>query len=161
MRHCSTLLGLVAACVVGPAHAENAFFVIPFGGEPGAPLAHSYDYGKAPEFASTYTMRIPSVDPEIATVLPDVELTIDPSNKIVQRVFAARAYRALTECNAAREIVQQKLTKALPAPFTGTGEAWQYQSPDGKVVGGAYCMTARYLPFPTLTVELVLAPGAH
>jgi hypothetical protein len=161
MRRCNRLPWLIVACTVWPAHAENAFFVIPFGGEPGAPLAHSYDYGKAPAAEGTYTMRIPSVDPEIAAVLPDIELTIEAANKVVQRVYAARAYRALTECSMAQEVIQQKLVKALPASYTGTGEAWQYQSADGKVVGGVYCMTARHLPFPTLTVELVLAPGAR
>ncbi|MGE0338027.1 MAG: hypothetical protein AB7Q76_22235 [Gammaproteobacteria bacterium] len=142
----------------GPAPAENALFVIPFGGEPGAPLPHAYDYGAAPASDGQYTLRVPSVDPAMQPVLPDVELTVDAASKIVSRVAASRAYRALDECTAAQKIVRGKLEKALPHPAAGDDERWQFQSADGKVVGGAYCQLARHLPFPTLQVEITQVP---
>jgi hypothetical protein len=147
-----------ALALAGVAHAENAAFVIPFGGEPGAPLAHAYDYGKPPITTGTYAMRVPSVDTAVQSVFPDVELTIDATTKTVLRSHAERAYRALTECTAALQTVQPKLAVALPQPYTGTDPAWQAQSADGKVIGGAYCRTERYLPFPILILDLTTPP---
>jgi len=102
---------------------------------------------------------VPSVDPAIQPVLPDMELTVDAASKIVQRVTASRAYRALDECTAAQDVVRGKLAKALPQPAAGGDERWQYQSADGNVVGGAYCQLARHLPFPTLRVEITVVPA--
>ncbi len=154
-RLIATLLTSLAVTPV--AMAENALFVIPFGGEPGAPLAHAYDYGIAPN-TETYTMRVPSVDLEMLAIMPDVELTIAAATKIVQRAYAARAYRAYGDCTQAQEILRRKLQKALPQAYSGVSETWQFQSADGKIVGGAYCQQARHLPFPILILELTLAP---
>lgn len=140
--------------------AENAHFVIPFGGEPGAPLAHSYDYGTPPVQEGEYALRIPSVDPDIMAILPDVELTLDAASRTVKRAHADRAYRALDDCTKAQNTLRTYLQKALPQPYAGQGEAWQFQSADGKVVGGAYCELARYLPFPILRLDLALSPAA-
>jgi len=144
----------------GLALAENALFVIPFGGEPGAPLAHAYDYGAPPVNDGRYTMRIPSVDPEMMPILPDIELTLDAATKIVQRAYAVRSYRALDDCTKAQTAVRARLQQALPEPFAGQGDAWQFQSADGRIVGGAYCQMARHLPYPVLQVELTLNPDS-
>lgn len=141
------------------AMAENALFVLPFGSEPGAPLAHAYDYGESPQREGSYTMRIPSVNPEMASIVPDVELTIDAATKVVQRSFATRAYRALGDCKQAEALLRDKLQKVLPQAYSGISEAWQFQTTDGKILGGAYCQQARHLPFPTLIMELVMGPA--
>lgn len=140
------------------AGAENALFTIPFGSEPGQPLAHAYDYGAPPLAQGLYTMRVPSVDPVMMAHLPDVELTIEAAGRIVQRSHAARAYRALGDCTKARDEIAEKIAKVLPAPYAGSDPRYQYQSADGRVIGGVVCEHARYLPFPTLVMELTLAP---
>ncbi len=154
---------LTALLITSHAAAENALFVIPFGSEPGAPLAHAYDYGASPGNGvgsdGTYTMRVPSVDPEMVSIVPDVELTIDAATKVVQRSYAARAYRALGDCTLAQETLRHKLQKVLPQGYSGVSEAWQFETTDGKVVGGAYCQQARHLPFPILIMELVMKPA--
>lgn len=138
--------------------AENALFTIPFGSEPGQPLAHAYDYGAPPLAEGRYTMRVPSVDPVMMAHLPDVELTIEAAGKMVQRSYAARAYRALGDCTKARDAIAEKIAKVLPAPYTGSDTRYQFQSADGRVVGGVICEQARHLPFPILVMELTLAP---
>lgn len=147
----SIALGL--SCL--PASAENSAFILPFGGEPGAPLAHAYDYGAPPSPKGVYTMRIPVVDPEVASVLHDTELTIDAATKVVQRVSASRAFRAVADCDKARALLNGKVERVLPAPGPGEGP-WIHQSSDGRVAGGAWCETARHLPFTTLFLELAL-----
>ncbi len=151
------MVTLLMTLATRPVMAENASFVIPFGSEPGAPLAHAYDYGVVPN-TETYTMRVPSVDPEMLAIVADIELTITAATKIVQRAYAARAYRAYGECTQAQDILRTKLQKALPQPYSGVSEAWQFQSADGRVVGGTYCQQARHLPFPILILELTVAP---
>jgi hypothetical protein len=141
-----------------PSLAENPHFVLPFGGEPGAPLAHSYDYGAAPFKEGTYAMRIPAVDVEVANVLHDTELTVEAATKTVQRVHASRAFKAVVDCEAARTLLNGKIQKVLTVPRTGDGP-WLYQSMDGRVVGGAWCQTERYLPFITLYLDLRLTDG--
>jgi hypothetical protein len=140
------------------AHAENGLFVLPFGGEPGAPLPHAYDYGKPPMQEGAYLIRVPSVTPEVATVFSDVELTIDAATKTVLHSRAKRAYRSLTECTAALNVVLPKLRLALPDTYSGANPQWQHQSADGTRVGGIYCHQERHLPFPILTLELTVAP---
>lgn len=142
-------LSLFAAATWG----ENAGFVLPFGGEPGAALPHAYDYGKAPQTEGAYAMRIPNVDPEVAKVLHDTELWVDAREKRVLAVRAARAFRASGECELGQKVLAAKVARVLPAPFTGQGP-WQYQADDGSVVGGAWCHTARHLPFTTLYLDL-------
>jgi len=142
-----------------PVRAENPSFILPFGGEPGAPLAHSYDYGAPPLKEGTYVMRVPAVDVQVASALHDTELTIDAATKTVQRVYASRAFKAVADCEAARTLLNDKIQKVLPVPRTGEGP-WLYQSQDGRLVGGAWCHTARHLPFITLFLELTLAPPA-
>ncbi|MEN9728801.1 MAG: hypothetical protein RL434_3167 [Pseudomonadota bacterium] len=151
------LPALLAA--VFPARAENPDFILPFGGEPGAPLAHSYDYGTSPLKEGTYAMRIPAVDVQVASVLHDTELTVDAATKTVQRVYASRAFKAVADCEAARTLLNGKIEKVLPVARTGGGQ-WLYQSADGRVAGGAWCQTERYLPFITLFLELTLLPPA-
>lgn len=153
------LLLLASLGLAAETSAENALFVLPFGSEPGAPLAHAYDYGASPIKDGTYTMRIPSVEPEMMAILPDVELTVDAATKIVQRSYATRAYRALGDCTSAQITIREKLQKILPQAYAGVSEAWQFQSADGRVVGGAYCLQARHLPYPTLLVELTINPA--
>lgn len=155
----SGLLALSLLAGAKSALAENPHFVLPFGGEPGAPLAHSYNYGAAPFKEGTYAMRIPAVDVEVAGILHDTELTVDAATKTVQRVHASRAFRAVADCEAARTLLNGKIQKALTIPRTGDGP-WLYQSTDGRVVGGAWCQTERYLPFITLYLDLRLAAGA-
>lgn len=138
-------------------HAENALFVIPFGGEPGARIPHAYDYGATPFSTGTYAMRIPNVDTDVSAVFTDTELSIDAKTKAVTRVHAERAYRALGDCELARKSLLPKLGKALPTPYAGTDPRWQYQSPDGGEVGGAYCRAERYLPYPVLILDLTTA----
>lgn len=138
------------------ARAENAAFVIPFGGEPGTPLAHAYDYGAPPVKEGTYLLRVPSADPTVAAVFADFELTVDAASKTVLHSRASRAYRSLTECTAAQKIIEPKLSVVLPAAYSGVNSAWQVQSADGKTVGGVYCQTARHLPFPILTFDLTV-----
>ncbi|MSR14179.1 MAG: hypothetical protein EXR86_06345 [Gammaproteobacteria bacterium] len=155
---------LVIVCLlpllVADLHAENALFVLPFGGEPGAPLAYAYDYGTPPVKAGTYVMRVPSADTEVATVFSDFELTIDATTKTVLASRAARAYRSLAECSAAQTKVTPKLVLALPQPYSTEHRAWQQQSVDGTRVGGSYCLQERYLPFPVLIFELTTAPAS-
>lgn len=155
---CATLL-LAVLAGAKPALAENPHFILPFGGEPGAPLAHSYDYGAAPFKEGTYAMRIPTVDVEVANILHDTELTVDATTKQVQRVHASRAFKAVADCEAARTLLNGKIQKVLSVPHTGEGP-WLYQSTDGRVVGGAWCQTERYLPFITLYLDLSVAADA-
>lgn len=153
-------LAALALSVQTPrASAENSGFVIAFGGEPGAPLTHSYDYGVPDGDAPSFTMRIPSIDVEVQPVLADVELTVAKAGKIVQRVHAERAYRSLNECTAARDLLAKKITALLPAAYAGANSGWQQQSADGKVGGGASCLTPRHLPFATLVFDLGLTTG--
>jgi hypothetical protein len=139
--------------LAGGAHAENSAFVLPFGGEPGAPLPHAYDYGKIPVTEGNFVMRIPAVDTEVASVLHDTEMVVGATDKLVREIHAARAFRAIAECEAGQKILEGKLARVLPTPFTGEGP-WQFQSADGAVVGGAWCHTARHLPFTTLFLDL-------
>ncbi|MGH8596478.1 MAG: hypothetical protein ACREXT_07460, partial [Gammaproteobacteria bacterium] len=139
--------------------AENAAFVLPFGGEPGAALAHAYDYGTPPIREGVYTLRVPSVDTEVAAVFMDFELAIDAASKTVLYTRAARAYRSLTECVAAQKTLEPKLKQALPQTYVGQNIVWQYQSNDAHVVGGTYCRQERHLPFPILTFEMTTVPS--
>jgi len=144
---------LVLASLATGVSAENSAFVLPFGGEPGAPLPHAYDYGKVPVAEGNFVMRIPAVDTDVATVLHDTEMVVGAADKLVREIHAARAFRAIAECESGQKILAGKLARVLPAPFTGEGP-WQYQSADGSVVGGAWCHTARHLPFTTLFLDL-------
>ncbi len=147
---------LLFACLCAGANAaENAALTIGFGGDPGSPLAHAYSYGLPETADPTYTLRIPVVIPEIRTVFYDTVLTVSNPDKIVQRVTASRAFRALAECDAARAIIADKLATALPREATGE-ERWQRQSADGRVVARAVCENLRHEPVPVLNFELLL-----
>ena len=149
----SRVLAIPLLWVATAVQAENSAFVLPFGGEPGAPLPHAYDYGKVPVAEGSFVMRIPAVDPEVAGVLHDTEMVVGAADKTVREIHAARAFRATAACEAGQKILAGKLARVLPAPFTGKGP-WQYQSTDGAIVGGAWCHTARHLPFTTLFLDL-------
>ena len=150
-------LALALACVSVPSVAENALLVLPFGAEPGVPLTHAYDYGAPPVPEGHYTMRVPSVDAEVSRIFPDIEITIAAPSKTVMRTHAERAYSALADCSAALRTVQAKLQAALPSPYAGANPAWQFQSADGRVVGGVNCRVERYLPYPILIFDLTTA----
>jgi hypothetical protein len=160
MKSAHAFAAVTAGMLLGSAGAaaENALFTIPFGSEPGQPLAHAYDYGAPPLTEGRYTMRVPSVDPVMMAHLHDVELTIEAAGRIVQRAYAARAYRALGDCAKAREEIAEKITRVLPAPYTGSDSHYQSQSADGRVIGGIVCEQARHLPFPVLIMKISLAP---
>ena len=152
--------GIVLTLLSALGRAENALFVIPFGGEPGALIPHAYDYGAAPFTTGTYAMRIPNVDSEVSVVFTDTELTIDAKTKVVTRIHAERAYRAVGECETAKNALLPKLASALPAPYASGSPQWRYQSADGTQVGGVYCKGERYLPYPTLILDLTTASAA-
>ena len=147
---------LFFVCLCASANAaENAALTLIFGGDPGSPLAHAYSYGLPETADPNYTVRIPVINPEIRTVFYDTVLTVSNPEKIIQRVSASRAYRSLAECDAAREIVADKLAAALPRETVGE-ERWQRQSADGRVVARAVCENLRHEPVPVLNFELLL-----
>lgn len=148
-------LGLLA-CVA--AHAQDASFVLAFGGEPGAPLAHAYDYGAPPAGTDTYSMRVPVFDPEVLPILYDSELSIDAKTKIVQRAHAERALKTIAECEAAKKKLDAKIAAVFKIPYTGSDPGWQYASEKGTGVGGTQCHTARHLPYVTLILDLSVPP---
>lgn len=155
LRRCVTL---AAALLAAPlAQAQDATMVLAFGAEPGAPLPHSYDYGAPQTTEPSYTMRVPIFDREVAPVFADSELTVDIASKTVQRVHVERAFKSLTECTAAKAIVEKKLAASMPSPYTGPNPAWQYMK--GNAVGGIFCNTARHLAYATLTLDLSAAPA--
>ncbi len=151
------LLGLSLAIAAGAAGAEDPRFTLSFGGEPGAPLAHAYNYGPPKDGAPSYVMRIPLVNPKLNVIFSDVALTVRASDQHVLRVDAERAYDSLVKCSAVLDVVRKELSSVLPAPHAGDTALWQRQSADGRVIGGAYCRQERHLPFPILTLALDLA----
>ena len=155
LRRCLTLTAALLA--VPPAEAQDATMVLAFGAEPGAPLPHSYDYGAPQTSEPTYTMRVPIFDRDVAPVFADSELTVDIATKTVRRVHIERAFKSLTECTAAKGIVEKKLAAAMPTPYTGGEPTWQYAK--GQAVGGIWCNSARHLPYAILTLDLGLAPA--
>jgi hypothetical protein len=150
---------MLAATLLAAAQsqAQDAAMVLAFGGEPGAPLPHSYNYGAPQTDAATYTMRVPIFDRDVAPVFADSELTVDIAAKTVRRVHSERAFKSLTECTAAKGIVEKKLAAVMPSPYTGSDPAWQYAK--GGAVGGIYCNSARHLPYAILTLDLAVAPA--
>lgn len=143
-----------------PVAAQDASFVLAFGGEPGAPLAHAYNYGAPPTGSDTYTMRVPVLDPKVVPILYDSELAIDAKTKIVQRVHAERALKTIAECTAAKELLDAKIAAVFKVPYTGSDPRWQYTNENGTGVGGTQCYTARHLPFVTLIVDLSVPPAS-
>ena len=154
LRIASVFLALASL----PAHAEDARFVLSFGAQAGAPLPHSYSYGKLPQDTSTLLMRVPVVDAKLRSVLADTELTIETATNLVTRVHAERAYISLNDCTAGRDILNAKLAELMPTPLTAHDRGWHFQSADGKSVGGAVCRLARHLPYPVLVFEMSPAP---
>jgi hypothetical protein len=152
-----TSLFLLAFALASPAQAQDASMVLAFGAEPGAPLPHAYSYGAAPTTDETFTMRVPIFEREVAPVFADSELTIETATKIVKRVHIERAFKSLTDCSAAKAIVEKKLAASMPTPYTGTNPAWQYAK--GQAVGGIECVMGRHLPYPILTLDLAAAPA--
>lgn len=152
-----TLFLLATSLVLAaPARAQDAAMVLAFGAEPGAPLPHAYSYGAAPTTDETFTMRVPIFEREVAPVFADSELTIETATKIVKRVHVERAFKSLTDCTAAKAIVEKKLAASMPSPYTGSNPAWQYAK--GATVGGIGCVMGRHLPYPILTLDLAVAP---
>lgn len=143
-----------------PVAAQDASFVLAFGGEPGAPLAHAYNYGAPPAGPDTYTMRVPVLDPKVAPILYDSELRIDAQTKIVQRVHAERALKTIADCTAAKEVLDAKIAAVFKVPYTGSDPRWQYTNEKNTGVGGTQCYAARHLPFVTLIVDLSVPPAA-
>lgn len=135
--------------------AQNTKLMLNFGGSPGDPVAHSYDYGLPEDAGETYTMRVPIVYEDIGAVFYDTLVTVKSEGKIVQRIDAVRAYKALSDCNTGLSVVKQKLEHGLPQPYAGSGK-WEFQSPDGKVVGRAKCDKEPRRPFFTLKMEIKL-----
>ncbi|MSQ68669.1 MAG: hypothetical protein EXR83_10820 [Gammaproteobacteria bacterium] len=152
---------LVAACaslVAFNASAEDARFVLGFGAQAGAPLPHSYSYGKPPLDPAVFKMRVPLVDPQIKRIFVDSELTVEAATLTVTRVHNERAYTSLSDCTAARDVVEKKLAALMTEPFVGRDPVWQHRSADGHTVGGIACRTERYLPYPTLVFDLSATP---
>ncbi|MEM7465661.1 MAG: hypothetical protein AAF387_02120 [Pseudomonadota bacterium] len=136
--------------------AENSTLTLNFGGSPGDAIAHSYDYGTPENAGETYTMRIPVIYKELAAALYDTKVTVRSADKVVLRVEAVRAYKSLSDCNDGLEIVTERLSKGLPTAYAGGEGSWQYQSPDGRVVGRAVCDKERRRPFFTLQLDIQL-----
>ena len=149
-------LAAAASALAVPAQAQNAAFVLSFGGEPGTPLAHAYDYGGSPEGVTSFALRVPIVDPTIKTVFVDSELVVDAATRMVKQVHIERAMGTVALCTEAQAVVAKKLAELMPTPYTGTSPLWQYTA--GGVVGGVSCRQERYLPFPILILDLSLAP---
>lgn len=149
---------LFALLVLPIARAQDARFVLGFGGEPGAPLAHAYNNGAPADASAVYRMRVPTVDPIIKPIFVDTELTIDTASKIVQRVHAERAMSDQAKCGEAKDVIAAKLADAMPTPYTGVEAGWQYQTPNRTAVGGVICQVARYLPYPVLILDLAIPP---
>jgi hypothetical protein len=158
-RHVSRCMGLVSVFFVGLtcAHAENTVLILAFGGDPGSPVPHAYNYGVPATDATTYALRIPTVDNDMAAIFYDSELSISSATKIVERVSAARAYRTMNECNEARAIVLSKLAEGLPLDYSLGDANWQRQSADGTVVGGVECENPRHYPMPVLRLTIALS----
>ena len=149
------MVGLVAVGGTASA-AENSTLTLNFGGSPGTAVPHSYDYGVPENAGEFYTMRVPVIYKELAEVFHDMEVTVKSADKIVQRISAVRAYKSLSDCNKGLAIVKERLAKGLPRDYAGTDAEWQYQSPDGAVVGRAVCEKRRRRPFFTINLAITL-----
>lgn len=143
---------------MAPEGPEDARYVLRFGAQAGAPLPHSYSCGELPQDAATLQMRVPVVDASLRSVLADTELTVDTASNLVTRVHAERAYASLNDCNAGRDILKAKLAELMPVPLATEDRGWQFQSSDGKSVGGVVCRLERYLPYPVLVFDMSAAP---
>ncbi len=152
------LLAACASLAALNASAEDARYVMGFGAQAGALLPHSYSYGKPPVTTEVFTMRVPLMDTQIKRIFVDSELTVQTATLTVSRVHAERAYASLSDCTAARDIVEAKLSTVMTESFAGRDPVWQHRSVDGKTVGGVTCRVERYLPYPTLVLDLSAAP---
>ena len=146
---------------VRPAFAENPQFVLAFGGQPGLPLTHAYDYGLPATPDPVYTMRIPIVDKVINAVFHDTELRVLREGKMVDFIHAERAFTSIAECTAARDAIDKKLKELMPVNFTGGIPPWDRQTADGVTLGAAWCQVERQLPYPILHFEMTRAANAH
>ena len=135
--------------------AQNSKIMLNFGGSPGEPVAHSYDYGLPEDAGDSYTMRVPVIYEDLGAVFYDTLVTVKSEGKIVERIDAVRAYKALSDCKLGLAVVKKKLENGLPQTYAGS-DNWDFQSPDGKVVGRAKCDKERRRPFFTLTLEIKL-----
>ena len=135
--------------------AENSKLILPFGGAPGEPLAHSYDYGQPDDAGERYTVRIPAIHKDVQAVFYDTQLTIRTEGKIVERVDAQRAFKSLGDCNEGLAAIKQRLNAGLPTD--SADGSWLYQSPDGKTRGRATCDKGSRRLFFVLTLEIVEA----
>jgi len=140
----------------GQVQAENSALILAFGGEPGGPLPHAYNYGAPDTDAPTYTLRVRTVDTQVESVFYDSQLTISNPERIVQQVLAERAFDTLGNCENARAIIMEKLGKGLTREYTGADPRWQRQSEDGSIVGGAVCENPRYYPMPVLRLLIAI-----
>ena len=137
--------------------AEKSTLILNFGGSPGEPIPHSYDYGLPEDAGDFYTMRIPVIYADLAAVFHDTEVTVRSADKTVTSIYAVRAYKSLSDCNAGLAVVEEKLTAGLPREYAASDQAWQRQSPDGAVVGRVVCEKARRRPFFTIRLNIALA----
>lgn len=139
--------------------AQDASLVLAFGGEPGAPLPHAYNYGAPPAGSDVYSMRVPVFDPKVLPYLWDSELLIDAKTKIVQRVHAERAMKTIADCTAAKAVLDARIAAVFKVPYTGSDPRWQYMSEQNTGVGGTQCHTERHLPYVTLILDLSVPPA--
>ena len=152
------LLLPVLASFIGTAAAVDVTFVTMFGSDPGEPVAHAYSYGLPADAGETYTLRIPAVDRKVREVFYDTVLTISNPKKIVQQVAASRAFATPEECQAARDVIEEKLAVGLSQSYTGQDGKWQRQSADGNVVARAVCEKLRHYPKPVLDMLITIRP---
>ena len=94
---------------------------------------------------------------DLAAVFHDTEVTVKSADKTIQSVKAVRAYKSLSDCNEGMAVVKEKLAKGLPRDYAGSAVGWQYQSPDGKVLGRVVCEKKRRRPFFTINLAIELA----
>ena len=161
MSRASSIGLLTLAFLVGSslqAAADNAYLIVKFGGDPGAPLAHAYDYGVPEGESPTYRLRIPVIDVDLKKIFHDTVLTVASADQIVQTVSAARAYRSRGSREAARDVVLAKLAEGLPNEYAPADGEWQRQSADGKVIAAAVCAQRRHYPMPILRLTIALHP---
>ena len=156
-RQCTLIACALTMFVAATFAAENSSLILNFGGSPGEPIPHSYDYGLPEDAGDYYTMRIPVVYADLAAVFHDTEVTVQSADKTVSSIYAVRAYKSLKHCNDGLAVVKEKLALGLPREYAGSDQAWQRQSPDGAVVGRVVCEKARRRPFFTIRLNIALA----
>lgn len=144
------MLSILCVCLSPHSQAENSALIQMFGADPGSPLPHAYSYGLPEGSATTYALRIATIDKEIKDVFYDTELTVAREGKIVSNIRASRAFRTLTACHEARDVILAKLAQGLNASGAQSSASWQYESEDGQTRGMVFCEQIRHFPMPIL-----------